>query len=235
MCNGNVCYVLCDFRLIKSGDKLYQEAEKELVNKDEEKAYVFFMRFLELYKTIKKSPEYSKDKLYFDKMIGTQKIQTALTKCEQLSVSLDKRYRIMVEANKIDAQLKEDEMKDATENENNRINKSATKKGKISATSSSVVPGTNGVAKPPTASQINNEEMEMTEEERAKASSIHVNALKNLLEQKSTRFLMIDCRFYNDFINSHFLHPNCISIPSELLRPGYELIVLLSCRIGRLD
>jgi len=53
--------VLCSY--VKSAQRLFTYAEEAHCNKDEEKAYVLYMRFFNVIQCVKKSAEYKKNKV----------------------------------------------------------------------------------------------------------------------------------------------------------------------------
>lgn len=174
------------------------EAGKMFSAGDEELAYVLYMRAATMYTAIKKAKGYSaSDPRFLDAMYKTNLVD-AICKSETLAKSLEKRYALLKLAADSDATLQKEELKDA------QLQQSL-KKGKKSATP----PHINGVVK-----------SKVEEEESNKTQNVSVAQLKNLLEQQSTTLLVIDCRGAHDFNRGHFIHPNCISIPQELLEPG---------------
>ncbi|CAG7723825.1 unnamed protein product, partial [Allacma fusca] len=49
-----------------------------------------------------------------------------------------------------------------------------------------------------------------------------ITDLMTLIEAKTLEILIIDCRSASDYTDAHIDHPNCISVPSELLMQGYS-------------
>jgi len=52
-----------DFSCIKSAQSLFGNAEEAYRNKDEEKAYILYMRYFNVIQCVKKSAEYKKNKV----------------------------------------------------------------------------------------------------------------------------------------------------------------------------
>ena len=53
--------MICSY--VKSAERLFTIAEEAYVNKDEEKAYILYMRFFNVIQCVKKSAEYKKNKV----------------------------------------------------------------------------------------------------------------------------------------------------------------------------
>ena len=64
--------------LVKVSQKLLTNAKECEINGDQEKAYVLFFKYCELAKTIRKTLEYKKDKLYYDSMVSPKSVKDAL-------------------------------------------------------------------------------------------------------------------------------------------------------------
>nr|CAB3267571.1 ubiquitin carboxyl-terminal hydrolase 8-like [Phallusia mammillata] len=77
---------------ISFADKAFSAAEDALKGKDEERAYVLFMKYLDIVKMVRKSSAYRKDPKHFDTLIGTKKLVKGLDEAERLAKSLEKRY-----------------------------------------------------------------------------------------------------------------------------------------------
>ena len=78
--------------LVKVSQKLLTNAKECEINGDQEKAYVLFFKYCELFKAIRKSIEYKKDKVYYDSMVTTKSFKDALDHIESLTIVLKERY-----------------------------------------------------------------------------------------------------------------------------------------------
>jgi ubiquitin carboxyl-terminal hydrolase 8 len=163
--------------LANSAEKLYSEADLIYrLERDEEKAYIFYMRYVNIIQILMKSDLKS--------TIKKGILEIALSRCEELSASLSKRYGISKEIDKL-------ETADELRRKEVHIPKTATLNGII-----------------------------QKNQEKEDPSDITPAQLKNLIEQKSSRILIVDSRSGADFRSSHPKHPNCISVPSEILVRG---------------
>ena len=195
-------------QIISGAEKLLQQAQRE-EDRDEELAYVSYMKFVESIQLALKKCN-NEDKNYFTKLIGPQNVAKALGKCEKLSVRLKQRYELSSMAEKSEADSLKAEKVDGGVSQNGEV---ANSKG------SKLKPGMNGITNGNKVTQAKpSEEPEATDEE---PQDMPVGDLKNLIEQKSTTLLIIDCRGGSDFLAGHVDHPNCISIPDQILQPGY--------------
>lgn len=81
--------------------KVYNEAHNSYEAGDEERAYILYMRFCDVYQKITKTQAYKKDSKFVESLLnGSVKMKEALTVCETLSHSLKKRYAILQESEK---------------------------------------------------------------------------------------------------------------------------------------
>ena len=78
--------------LVKVSQKLLTNAKECEINGDQEKAYVLFFKYCELAKTIRRSLEYKKDKLYYDSMVSSKSVKEALDHLDSLTILLNERY-----------------------------------------------------------------------------------------------------------------------------------------------
>ena len=78
--------------LVKVSQKLLTNAKECEINGDQEKAYVLFFKYCELAKTIRRSLEYKKDKLYYDSMVSSKSVKDALDHLDSLTIVLNERY-----------------------------------------------------------------------------------------------------------------------------------------------
>lgn len=78
--------------------KMYDEAHKHLKGDpdiDEERSYVFFMRFVELAVRMRKTKLYITDKTYVDSLITAEKVKKALDHLDTLKQCLAERYQAL--------------------------------------------------------------------------------------------------------------------------------------------
>ena len=61
--NGYFYSLLLYFRFVKSADKIFRNAEEHNMLGDEEKAYVFYMKFFNVISAVKKTADYKKNEV----------------------------------------------------------------------------------------------------------------------------------------------------------------------------
>ncbi|XP_026474216.1 ubiquitin carboxyl-terminal hydrolase 8 isoform X2 [Ctenocephalides felis] len=86
----------CKF-LCTTANKAYDQAYKHYILGDEEQAYTFFMKYLNLINTIRNSTEYNNNKADINRLLDAKQVQYALNYAEELSQSLKERYTILKE------------------------------------------------------------------------------------------------------------------------------------------
>ena len=77
---------------VQVSQKLLAEAKESETIGDQEKAYIYFFKYCEVTKTIRRTPEYKKDKLYYDCMVSPKSVKDALDDLDKLTNILTERY-----------------------------------------------------------------------------------------------------------------------------------------------
>lgn len=186
-------------RLVGTAVKLYNQAVELRDKGDAELSYVSFMKYLNLVNTIRKTSDYRKDEKYFNNLLGAKNVKNAIENAENLQKDLQRRYEDRAEEISVRKKLEQLEIKEKQE-------KDALKEEKIE------------------------EKIKKQNEEHANLSNnfdsnvISSWQLESMIKQQSTSFIIFDVRSKEDFQNSHIKHPNCVSIPEDLLKPGYSPI-----------
>ena len=80
------------FRLCRLAEKLLLKARDEVLTGDEEQAYVLYMRFVDVFQSIRNSKTYRTEKKELDKLLSPSKASKALNEAERLSKSLKERF-----------------------------------------------------------------------------------------------------------------------------------------------
>ncbi|XP_049538327.1 ubiquitin carboxyl-terminal hydrolase 8 isoform X1 [Anopheles darlingi] len=80
--------------ICRSAKKLIEQSDRYYLEKDEEQAYVGYMRLMNLVQTIRQNKEYARKKQMVTKLLGTQAdFNRIFTKLNLLKTSLEERYR----------------------------------------------------------------------------------------------------------------------------------------------
>ncbi|XP_012865413.1 PREDICTED: ubiquitin carboxyl-terminal hydrolase 8 [Dipodomys ordii] len=76
---------------VHSALKIFKAAEECRLDRDEEKAYVLYMKFVSVYNLIKKRSDFKQQQDYYNSMVGLTNIKKAIEEAERLSESLKLR------------------------------------------------------------------------------------------------------------------------------------------------
>ena len=79
-------------RLCRLAEKILLKARDEVLGGDEEQAYVLYMRFIDVFQSIRSSKTYRMEKKEMDKLLSPTKASKALDEAERLSKSLKERF-----------------------------------------------------------------------------------------------------------------------------------------------
>ncbi|XP_016141260.1 ubiquitin carboxyl-terminal hydrolase 8-like [Sinocyclocheilus grahami] len=104
---------------VQSACKIFKAAEECRLDRDEEKAYVLYMKYLSVYDLIKKRPDFKQQQDFFLSMLGPTSFKKAIEEAEKLSESLKHRY----EEAEVRKQLEEKERKEEKSRREERIEK----------------------------------------------------------------------------------------------------------------
>nr|XP_045621599.1 ubiquitin carboxyl-terminal hydrolase 8-like [Procambarus clarkii]XP_045621601.1 ubiquitin carboxyl-terminal hydrolase 8-like [Procambarus clarkii]XP_045621602.1 ubiquitin carboxyl-terminal hydrolase 8-like [Procambarus clarkii] len=189
--------------LVNTAQRVLKEAQAVDKVKDEEKAYVLYMRYFSIVLTIQKHSDYKKNKKYYDGLLDPKMTVKVINRAEELQKSLENRYGFISTAIKLE-QL-EEEKRIAERLEQVEKEKEAKKVAETVKPTSTAV--TNGLA----------------EED----GFIFCKKLYSLMKEKCSTYLILDTRPSEDFSESQMALPNVINISEDILNPG-----LIAGRIG---
>ncbi|KAG7218271.1 hypothetical protein INR49_010329 [Caranx melampygus] len=108
---------------VQSACKIFKAAEECRLDRDEEKAYVLYMKYLTVYDIIKKRPEFKQQPDYYLTMLGPTSFKKAIEEAEKLSESLKLRYEEVEVRKRLEEKERQEEKKrkeDMTETESGR-------------------------------------------------------------------------------------------------------------------
>ncbi|KAK3893812.1 hypothetical protein Pcinc_002393 [Petrolisthes cinctipes] len=177
--------------LVNSALKLLKEAELSDRCKDEERAYVLYMRFFSAVNTVQKTPEYTKEKRYYDSLLDIKTTKKVLSRAEDLQKSLQRRYEF---ANYAEVKEKTPEVIKEKKKDESVVDKVAE------------------VAKPPGPSLANG----VSEDDEF----LSCKKLYTLMTEKCSSYIILDARPCHDFHQSHMTLPKVINVPEDILKPG---------------
>jgi len=78
--------------LLQTTNSLFKQAKENEASGDEEKAYLLYMRYMDLRKIIKNKGDYSRDQVYYDSLLSQKDAKVAVESCERIVKSLQGRY-----------------------------------------------------------------------------------------------------------------------------------------------
>ncbi|XP_071942708.1 ubiquitin carboxyl-terminal hydrolase 8-like [Antedon mediterranea] len=188
--------------LCTTAEKAYQEADKASKANDEERAYVLFVKYMNIFTWIKKHKEYIKDKGFYDSLLGSKRFVKAIEQAEQLQESLTKRYDNRKQENLIKEKQASEEQtereKSRSEIENGVSDKEDTQT--VTDVCSNVI-GVDG-----------------------KLNSFD---LYHLLHNDNPSYLIIDVRTVEEYKMSHIKNDSCvINVPKSVITPGCTVAVI---------
>ncbi|KAM9312638.1 ubiquitin carboxyl-terminal hydrolase 8 [Gastrophryne carolinensis] len=188
---------------VKSASKIFQTAEECRLDRDEEKAYVLYMKFLFVFELVKKRADFKQNQDYYKTFIGPSTIVRAVEEAEKLSKSLKNRYEEAEVRKRLEERDREEEQK---KKEAKLVPKEAP--GNISQHSDNNVNGDNKELLPKNGSSSN-----------VPLGSITPEKLFAMLKNPDINVIIMDARKANDFEESHIL-PS-VSVPEEAISPGF--------------
>ncbi|XP_070547285.1 LOW QUALITY PROTEIN: ubiquitin carboxyl-terminal hydrolase 8-like [Ptychodera flava] len=192
---------MADYKLVKgwniknycqSASKVFNAADSEFKSGDEEKAYVFFMKYFNIVKQIHNTNQYKADKKFFDQLLGKNNVIKAIEKAEELSKQLERRYADLQEEEELKRRLDEEEEKEKLEIER-------------------------GESGEDTMETENKDEESVTI-----SGEITPPQLYRLLEDGSTSVLVMDVRPEEQYLASHIMlrNLNCINVSQAIVKAG---------------
>lgn len=193
---------------VQSACKVFKHAEESRLDRDEEKAYVFYMKYLSIYDLIKKRPDFKQQQDYFMTMLGPNSIKKAIEEAEKLSESLKLRYEEVEVRKKLEEKERQEEKKrkeEITEKESGRSSPKSTS----NKDNKKVKDGQN---------EIKNS----TPKVLSPVGGVTAEKLFNMMKDQTLSLIVMDARRFNDYEESHIQVPaqTCISVPEEAVSPG---------------
>uniref|UniRef100_A0AAY4DXZ2 Ubiquitin carboxyl-terminal hydrolase n=1 Tax=Denticeps clupeoides TaxID=299321 RepID=A0AAY4DXZ2_9TELE len=186
---------------VQSACKIFKAAEECRLDRDEEKAYVLYMKYLTVYDLIKKRPDFKQQQEYFLALLGPTSIRKALEEAEKLSESLKLRYEEVEVRKRLEEREKQEakqQREKASEKEEGRASSKGTVKGE------------------------QNDVKVVTQKAAVPAGGITAEKLFHMIMDPNMNIIIMDARSHRDFEESQMKIPrsNCISVPEEAITPG---------------
>lgn len=194
---------------VQSACKIFKAAEECRLDRDEEKAYVLYMKYLTVYDIIKKRPDFKQQPEYFLTMLGPNSFKKAIEEAEKLSESLKLRYEEVEVRKKLEEKERQEEKK-RREEMTEKDDRGSPKPSSANKKDSKKVKGEQ------------NELKNVTSKAALPAGGITAEKLFNMMKDQTITIIVMDARSHQDFEESHIQVPaqTCISVPEEAISPG---------------
>ncbi|XP_036094675.1 ubiquitin carboxyl-terminal hydrolase 8 isoform X8 [Rousettus aegyptiacus] len=193
---------------VQSALKIFKTAEESRLDRDEEKAYVLYMKFVNVYNLIKIRPDFKQDQDYFHSILGLTNIKKAVEEAERLSESLKLRY----EEAEVRKKLEEKDRQEEEKLQKQKKQEAGREDGGTSAKSSleNVLDSKDKTRK------INGEKNEKNE--TTEKGSITAKELYAMMMDENISLIIMDARRMQDYQDSRI--SNSVSVPEEAISPG---------------
>uniref|UniRef100_A0A8D0AVK5 Ubiquitin carboxyl-terminal hydrolase 8 n=1 Tax=Sander lucioperca TaxID=283035 RepID=A0A8D0AVK5_SANLU len=182
---------------VQSACKIFKAAEECRLDRDEEKAYVLYMKYLTVYDIIKKRPDFKQQPEYYMTMLGQNSFKKAIEEAEKLSESLKLRYEEVEVRKKLEEMERQEEKKRKEE-----------------------ITEKDGHPKVSSANKKDSKKVEM--HSAVSAGGISAEKLFHMMKDQTITMIVMDARSHRDFEESRIQVPGqtCISVPEEAISPG---------------
>ncbi|XP_040269971.1 ubiquitin carboxyl-terminal hydrolase 8 [Bufo bufo] len=185
---------------VSTACKIFQKAEECRLDRDEEKAYVLYMKFLFVFELVKKRSDFKQNQDYYKSLLGPSTILKSIEEAEKLSKSLKNRYEEAEVRKRLEERDKEVQRKKEVRSvpkddpevsqQTDNINGDKKELGRKNEVSSKVPNG-----------------------------SITPEKLFVMMKDPGITVVIMDARRAKDFEESHII--SSINIPEEAISPGF--------------
>ncbi|KAM8783832.1 ubiquitin carboxyl-terminal hydrolase 8 [Rhynchonycteris naso] len=193
---------------VQSAQKIFKTAEESRLDRDEERAYVLYMKYVTVYNLIKNRPDFKQQQDYYHSMLGPANIKKAIEEAERLSESLKLRY----EEAEVRKKLEEKDRQEEEQLQKQKRQEAGREDGGTSAKSSLE----NTLDSKDKTQKINGEKSE--KDETTEKGSVTAKELYKMMTDDNISLMIMDTRRMLDFQDSHIL--NSLSVPEESISPG---------------
>uniref|UniRef100_F6TQA8 Ubiquitin carboxyl-terminal hydrolase 8 n=1 Tax=Macaca mulatta TaxID=9544 RepID=F6TQA8_MACMU len=193
---------------VHSALKIFKTAEECRLDRDEERAYVLYMKYVTVYNLIKKRPDFKQQQDYFHSVLGPANIKKAVEEAERLSESLKLRYEEAEVRKKLEEKDRQEEAQRLQQKrqETGREDGGTLAKGSLE----------NVLDSKDKTQKSNGEKNEKCETKEKGA--ITAKELYTMMTDKNISLIIMDARRMQDYQDSCILHS--LSVPEEAISPG---------------
>ncbi|XP_034152468.1 ubiquitin carboxyl-terminal hydrolase 8 [Esox lucius] len=194
---------------VQSACKIFKAAEEYRLDRDEEKAYVMYMKYLTVYDLIKKRPDFKQQQEFFLSMLGPTSFKKAIEEAEKLSESLKLRYEEVEVRKKLEEKERQEEKKKREENTEKLEGRASLKGVKENKKENKEVKEQNELKNVPSKAAL-------------PAGGISAEMLFKMMQDQTMTVIVMDARSLQDFQESQIQVPaqTIISVPEEAISPG---------------
>ncbi|KAL1787088.1 ubiquitin carboxyl-terminal hydrolase 8 [Sigmodon hispidus] len=189
---------------VHSAQKIFKAAEECRLDRDEERAYVLYMKYVAVYNLIKKRPDFKQQQDYYLSILGPANIKKAVEEAERLSESLKLRYEEAEVRKKLEEKDRREE--EELQHQKRQEDSGATAKRSLDSASDSKSK----------AQRINGEKSAKGEAEEKGA--ITAKELYTMMMDKNISLIIMDARKVQDY--QHSCIADSLSVPEEAISPG---------------
>ncbi|XP_034077166.1 ubiquitin carboxyl-terminal hydrolase 8 isoform X1 [Gymnodraco acuticeps] len=199
---------------VQSACKIFKAAEECRLDRDEEKAYVLYMKYLTVYDIIKKRPDFKQQPDYFMTMLGPNSFKKAIEAAEKLSESLKLRYEEVEVRKKLEEKERQEEKKRREEMKEKDSGRGSPKVSSANKKDSKKIKGEQN--------ELKTELRNTPSKAAVPAGGISAEKLFHMMEDQTITIIVMDARSLRDFEESRIQVPGqtCISVPEEAVSPG---------------
>ncbi|XP_034415778.1 ubiquitin carboxyl-terminal hydrolase 8 [Cyclopterus lumpus] len=199
---------------VQSACKIFKAAEEFRLDRDEERAYVLYMKYLTVYDIIKKRPDFMQQPEYYMTMLGPNSFKKAIEEAEKLSESLKLRYEEVEVRKRLEEKEIQEEKKRKEEITEKDGSRSSPKVSSANKKDSKKVKG-----------ELNEKKTELknaTSKAAVPAGGISAERLFHMMKDQTITIIVMDARSHGDFEESRIQVPDqtCVSVPEEAISPG---------------
>ncbi|XP_037689924.1 ubiquitin carboxyl-terminal hydrolase 8 [Choloepus didactylus] len=192
---------------MQSALKIFKKAEECRLDRDEEKAYVLYMRYMTVYNLIRNRPDFKQQQDDFPGVLGPANIKKAIEEAERLSESLKLRYeeaevrKKLEEKDRQEEQLQQQKRQEAETEDDGMLAKSSLE---------------NVLDAKDKTQEVNGEIS--GKNETAERGAITANELFTMMMDKNISLIIMDARRMQDYQDSRI--SDSVSVPEEAISPG---------------
>ncbi|KAM9533099.1 ubiquitin carboxyl-terminal hydrolase 8 isoform 1-T1 [Guaruba guarouba] len=192
---------------VQSALKIFKAAEESRLDRDEEKAYILYMKYMSVYNFIKKRPDFKQQQDYFHSILGPTNLVKAVEEAERLSDSLKLRYeeaevrKKLEERDRQELQKKQEPKDDGKSSAKNSSESAVDSRGK--------------------SQRINGERkhsLDRKDQSDSPSGAVTAERLFAMMSDENIELLIMDARRLKDYQESCI--PRSVSVPEEAIRPG---------------